>query len=138
MGLTDGILCGGASRRFARFAQPCHVDSSDSKLVLNSLCKTCNLQGPICHGLPVHLGPVQLLGLFLFQHVAQDGGLAIICRLFPAHSHIILGHVSNQWGLTRARYSWILKKDFKCEISNKMLTHCDKNLQIIKEYEIRQ
>lgn len=106
MGLTDWIVCCGASGGLARFAKPCNVDSSDSELILGSFCEACNIQGPLSHGLPVHLTPVNLLGLFLFQHIAQDGSLSIICRLLPAHGHTILGHICNQWGLASARHSW--------------------------------
>lgn len=106
MGLTDWILCSGASGGLAGFAKPCNVDSNDSELILGSFCEACKIQAPLCHGLPVHLGPVNLLGLFLFQHIAQDGGLSIICRLLPAHSHTLLGHICNHWGLARARHSW--------------------------------
>lgn len=104
--LTDGILSSGASRGFTGFAHSCHVHSTDSKFILCSLSEACNVQAPLCHQLPVQLGPVHLLRFFLFYDVTQDGGLSIICRLLPAHSHMVLCHVGNQWGLTWAGDSW--------------------------------
>ena len=105
-GLTDGVLCGGGGGRLAGLALPGLVDGADPELVLGALGQAGVVDASLGQDLPAQLGPVQVLGLLLLQHVAHDGGLPVVHRLLPAHRHAVAGHVGDQRRLAGAGNIW--------------------------------